>query len=208
MSQLVSVVSHASLNEDLFVLLLKPDTREMIRQTIIETYFHESADSIRGVIDENHQVSAIEKMLLKRAEEAKAINEKIIPATPQRSKAFRGVIMNLYNFTCVACRLRIITLDGKTAVDAAHIIPFEISRDDGIGNGLALCKLHHWAFDNGLISLDDEYKLIVSSAFEESGQESFLLRKLRDKTILLPKQKPFFPSLYSVHWHRKKWFQK
>lgn len=49
--------------------------------------------------------------------------------------------MKLYDYTC-ACRQRSITLDGS-AVDAAHIIPFYVSRDDGVGNGLAPCKIHH-----------------------------------------------------------------
>lgn len=206
MSQLASVVSHASLDEDLFVLLLKPDTREVIRQAIIETYFPEQTEIIRGVISETQQVNTLENLLLQHAEEARKIDEKIIPKTPQRSAAFRGVIMKLYDYTCSVCRFRIITLDGASVVDAAHIIPFTISHDDGIGNGFALCKLHHWAFDNGLISLDDKYKLIVSTAFEEKGHKAMLLKTLQSQIILLPKQKPFCPSLQSIRWHREKKF--
>lgn len=206
MSQLASIVSHASLDEDLFVLLLKPDTREIIRQTIIETYFPEQSQIIHAVINDNQQVNALENLLLKHAEKIKTIDNKIIPETPARSAAFRGVIMKLYDYTCAVCHLRIITLDGASAVDAAHIIPFAISHDDGIGNGFALCKLHHWSFDNGLISLDDKYKLIVSTAFEEKGHKAMLLKTLQSQTILLPKQKPFFPSIHSLRWHREKKF--
>lgn len=207
MSQLASIVAFASLNEDLFRLLMSADTRELIRQTIIETYFPEQADIIRAVTDESRQINALERLLIKRAEEYKASETKAIPETPQRSAAFRSVIMKLYNYTCAACRLRIITLDGASAVDAAHIIPFVESHNDGIGNGLALCKLHHWAFDIGLVALDDTYHLLISNAFDEKGPSSFLLKTLKDKTILLPSQKPFFPSLHSVRWHRERKFQ-
>ena len=56
---------------------------------------------------------------------------------------YRREIMRLYNFTCAACCLRIINLNGASAVDAARIVPFADSRDDGSNNGLALSKLHH-----------------------------------------------------------------
>ena len=44
------------------------------------------------------------------------------------------------------------TIDGHTAVDAAHIIPWSISHNDDPRNGLALCKLCHWSFDEGLLA--------------------------------------------------------
>lgn len=205
MSQLASVIAFASLDEDLFLLLHNSQVREVLRQTIIETYFFDKAELFHAVINENQQINALENLLIETAQQN--ISTKQIPETPQRSAAFRAVIMKLYDYTCAACRLRILTLDGATAVDAAHIIPFSVSRDDGIGNGLALCKLHHWAFDNGLISIDDKFCLLVSNAFEESGNEAFLLRSLQSQKIFLPKQKPFFPSLATIQWHRSNKFQ-
>lgn len=206
MSQLASVVAYASLDEDLFLLLLKLETREVIRQTIIETYFSNKVETIRGLINENQQIHALEDLLMQTAEQKKDV-DKIIPDTPKRDKAFRGVIMRLYDYTCATCRLRVITLNGETAVEAAHIIPFSISHDDNIGNGISLCKLHHWAFEIGLISINDKFQIIVSKSFEESGNEAFLLRRLQTQPILLPKQKPFFPSLMTIRWHRENRFQ-
>ena len=98
------------------------------------------------------------------------------------------------------------TLDGETAVEAAHIYPFAQSYDDSIGNGLSLCPLHHWTFDKGLFSIDDNYKMIVSKNFDESGNEAFLIKNLETKEILLPKEKPFRPSLTMIRWHRKNTF--
>ena len=110
--------------------------------------------------------------------------------------------MRLYDYTCAACRLRIIAPDGKSAVDAAHIISFAESYDDGINNGLALCKLHHWAFDTRLIAVSDKYTLLVSSGFDERGSGELLLRNLMGKKILLPSQRPFYPSLINLRQHR------
>lgn len=199
MTQIAETVLYASFDDDLFVLLLQAETRE----TIIETYFAAEAEIFRAAISENRQNFSLENLLSEQANLENANNLD----RPKRSHLFRGVIMRLYDFTCAACRFRLVTLDGMTAVDAAHIVPFSVSHDDGIGNGLALCKLHHWAFDNGLISIDDKFRLLVSTAFEESGNEAFLLRRLQSQKVFLPKQKPFFPSLATVEWHRMNKFQ-
>jgi putative restriction endonuclease len=53
-------------------------------------------------------------------------------------------------------------LDSHTAVDAAHIIPWSVSHDDGIRNGMALCKLCHWTFDKGLIGVSASYTVLLS----------------------------------------------
>jgi putative restriction endonuclease len=208
MPQLAQVVAYANFDGDLFALLLKPETREIIRQAIIESYFADQKILMQSIIDENRKVSNLERLLLEQAEHpTPKINAELASETPQRSAAFRGVIIQLYDYTCAACHLRIIALNGASAVDAAHIVPFAVSHDDGIGNGLALCKLHHWAFDVGLISLNEQYQLPVSNAFEESGPKDLLLKSLQGKKILLPSKKPFFPTLSALDWHRKTKFQ-
>lgn len=203
MTQIAENVAYARFDDDLFVLLTKPDTREIIRQTIIETYFANEAEIFRAAVNENQQNFSLENLLI---EQANLENEKNFDK-PKRSRLFRNVIMRLYDYTCAACRFRLVTLDGMTAVDAAHIIPFSVSHDDNVGNGLALCKLHHWAFDNGLISIDDNFCLIASSLFKETGNEAFLLRNLETKEIHLPRENSFRPLLPMINWHRKNVFQ-
>ena len=45
------------------------------------------------------------------------------------------------------------TPEGRTAVAAAHIIPWRYSHNDDPRNGMALCGLHHWTFDEGLVTI-------------------------------------------------------
>lgn len=206
MTHLASIVAFANLDENLFLLLHRADAREVIRQKIIEVYFPEQAEKFRLAISENQEINSIENLLLKEAEKKTPDTSKVVTDTPKRNIAFRRAIIKLYDYTCAACRLRIITLDGETAVEAAHIFPFAQSFDDSIGNGLALCPLHHWSFDKGLFSIEDNYKMIVSTNFEESGDEAFLLRSLQSREIYLPKEKPFRPSLTMIRWHRQNAF--
>lgn len=205
LAHLNKLVAYASLDPELFLLLQRPEARELFRQAIIEKHLAHYRPLIENASIENHLISEAAQKLRQQAAGSKWEEQGM--ASPVRSVAFRQEIMRLYDYTCSACRLRIITPDGRSAVDAAHIIPFSESYDDGIGNGLALCKLHHWAFDAGLLSLTDRYRLLISDAFEERGHAALLLRNLAAKSILLPQQKPFYPSLHAVRWHRSYRFQ-
>ncbi len=55
-------------------------------------------------------------------------------------------------------------VNPSPGVDAAHILPWREYELDDVCNGLCLCKLHHWAFDEGLIRIDHaagQYETIV-----------------------------------------------
>jgi putative restriction endonuclease len=62
---------------------------------------------------------------------------------------FRQQVLRAYRESCSVCRLRHVEL-----LDAAHILPDTDPRGDPIvPNGLALCKLHHAAFDRHIIGV-------------------------------------------------------
>ncbi|MGI8668461.1 MAG: HNH endonuclease [Aridibacter sp.] len=88
-----------------------------------------------------------------------SIHQKSSPPKRNTKRLSAALVMRLYDYTCAACHYRIVTLSGESAVDAAHIFPFSQSRDDSIGNGISLCKLHHWSFDRGLFAIEDDYKI-------------------------------------------------
>lgn len=206
MSQLAGIVDYATLDEDLYFLLHKAEARKALRKIIIENYFSDKAKLFSDAISENQEVNDIENLLLENATKNHFSETKVIPETPKRSVAFRRAVLRIYNYTCAACHLRILTLDGEAAVQAAHIYPFRASFDDSIGNGISLCPLHHWCFDRGLFSVTDDYTITVATNFEESGNEGFLISKLHSNSILLPKEKPLRPSLTMLSWHRQNIF--
>lgn len=199
MSHLTKLVACASLDPELFMLLQRPEAREVVRQTIIETHLSHYRPIVESAANENQLINEAARKLRQEVLSRDTENEAVSPA---RSAAFRQEIMRLYDYTCAACRLRIVTPDFKSAVDAAHIIRFADSHDDVINNGMALCKLHHWAFDEHLIAVSDSYTLLVSSSFDERGRGDLLLRNLKGEKILLPSQRPFYPSLINLRQHR------
>lgn len=91
-------------------------------------------------------------------------------------------------------------------IDACHIIPFSESYDDTVTNGIALCPNLHRAFDRGIISIDDKYKVIVSSVFKEENVK-YSIKEFQSKKIILPTQKEYHPLLDNFIWHRKNVFK-
>lgn len=71
-----------------------------------------------------------------------------------KSAVFRERVRRAYRATCLVCGRRYpptATLRSAPGVDAAHILPWSQFDLDEVFNGLCLCKLHHWAFDEALI---------------------------------------------------------
>ena len=96
----------------------------------------------------------------------------------------------------------------KSITDAAHIIPFKISGNNDVRNGISLCRLHHWSFDKGLISVDRNYKVIVSNLMLEHGPTEWLLTNLRGRLIRLPDHDKLYPAQEALTWHREEVFRR
>jgi len=67
-----------------------------------------------------------------------------------------------------------------------------------------MCSNLHRAFDAGLLSLNDNYEILIKGkrTFEENNSP-FNLRQFEGKKILLPLNEKFYPDLENLNWHRK-----
>ena len=206
-SRLREVITYVSLDDDLFVLLTDASNREIIRQTLIYVYLLDFKGGIEGLIAEGKQITEYEQALISEVEQPFSLQKPTAPIpeeSPIRSTDFRQAIMGLYDYTCAVCELRIVTMDGESATDAAHIIPFRISKNDDVRNGISLCKLHHWVFDKGLISLSTTYQILVSPLMCDRRPTEWMLTELQDKSILLPEHNQLYPAQDALAWHRAK----
>ena len=90
-------------------------------------------------------------------------------------------------------------------VDAAHLIPFSVSRNDHPSNGLSLCKNHHWAMDRHLITPTNANLWKVSpQMLDDRIKDNNYLYQLEGKSILLPEDKRFYPNPDSIAWREKR----
>lgn len=121
-----------------------------------------------------------------------------------REARFRLIVVPAYNYTCALTGYRLVTIDSGCIVDAAHIHQFADSRNNHPRNGLALCKNAHWMFDEGLWSLDDDYRVLIEpKRFDESGADALLLATKANKRIFLPANPNYWPDKAHLAWHRK-----
>ena len=65
--------------------------------------------------------------------------------------------------------MRIITGYSIQMIDACHINPFSESHDDTISNGISLCPNLHRAFGRLLITLDEDYRVVIKPFAEDES---------------------------------------
>lgn len=135
----------------------------------------------------------------------------------KRLQGFRKCIRYLYENKCAICSQRVYDFKGNPAIDAAHIQPLGGDYGpDSLKNGISLCKLHHWAFDRGLFSINDDYSLItkpIPSDEMTTPNDNNIIYDLNGKKLSLPipvKNKEGVVQYYNpdkayLQYHRKKY---
>jgi putative restriction endonuclease len=127
--------------------------------------------------------------------------EQILLNRKIREASFRWQVCEAYGDTCAVTGWRMINGTGRSEVQAAHIWAVNDGGPDVVQNGLALSATVHWLFDRHLISLTDDYGLLVSH-----NQVPEELRTLFDRQltrIRLPKDRRHWPHPAYVRRHRE-----
>ncbi len=127
--------------------------------------------------------------------EAILINRKI------RDANFRRQVCEAYDDRCAVTRLRIINGGGRSEVQAAHIWPVGDGGPDTIQNGIALSGTVHWLFDRHLISLTDDYRLLVSHNKVPSELRGLFASQMEH--IHLPENPRLWPHPAYLSRHRQ-----
>ena len=107
---------------------------------------------------------------------------------------FRVRVLDAYEETCAVCRLRHWEL-----LDAAHILPDKDPRGDPlVPNGLALCKLHHAAFDADILGVRPDLRIEVRHDVLREADGPMLkvgLQGFDGQAITVPRQKVLQPNV-------------
>lgn len=105
-----------------------------------------------------------------------------------RDTSFKDRVLTAYRDQCAVCSLQM------ELVDAAHIVPVSVpDSTDETSNGLALCSLHHRAYDRAIVTVDDQYHVLMSNKEQnrlreighDGGMQEFI-QGLRHLIILPP----------------------
>jgi putative restriction endonuclease len=131
--------------------------------------------------------------------------EHILVSRKFRDASFRRHVRSAYGNRCAMTGLQLINGGGRPEVQAAHIKPVEVDGPDTIRNGLALTGTFHWLFDRGLVSIGEDYRILVSS----HGLPDDLGRLLpSDGRLRVPERPEHLPHPAYSRWHREHRFDK
>lgn len=117
-----------------------------------------------------------------------------------RSAAFCREVLSQYDRQCAICGASRESPSGNPEVKAVHIYPRSENGVNDIRNGIALCKLHDWAFTVGWISLSNSFEIMVKEAPDRDGYQKF--QALSDASIMVPDQRQFQPHPKFIEKHR------
>ena len=119
--------------------------------------------------------------------------------------------VNLTTENSVSVKSALNTLHGYPEIStkglnhSSHISPHSSDEENRLNpkNGLLLSMLIHKCFDEGIISIDDNYRIILSDSIKDKNLLDYL-KKYENKKINLPIRKDFYPDKKLLKIHREK----
>lgn len=210
-NKLNETIIGAHLDEELFVMLLTDEARNALRDVLIKTYFDSEVQASlleQGLVNTiSYRYSQILLTQARTKRKKRADNPEDYPA-PVRDQGFRRAVVTAYDHRCALCGIRILTLEGHTVVAAAHIIPWSVSHNDDPRNGMALCRVCHWCFDEGLVGLNARYVLLLSTQLNANCNRLGYLPSLSGQIINGPIEEALWPDVNALNWHYQHTFRK
>ena len=207
---LSKAVNRIEIDKELAELLVNSESRNIIRSAISKTYFNENnffvnQENILDIIGE----SLVAETPAEYRHEIEELKEKLDKDQLEeelflRSGAFKKEILKIYDRTCCISALKINSSQNIAMVDACHVVPFADSHDDTISNGISLCPNLHRAFDRGLITIDDNYRVCISDILTEIPNNPYSIRQFNGKQLILPTKRLYYPGITNFRVHREK----
>ena len=188
-------VAHGKFDESMWQLLSEPVARHQLREALVARYFPEDREKLAAIT------------AARRADEPVDPLQEEMP--PGRDGAFRRTILEVYDYRCAACGVRVLLDQSMSLVEAAHLIPFNVSRNDKPTNGMALCPNHHWAMDRHLIAPVPDSKKpagiwrVNEDRLDDRIEGQRDLVAIAGKSVIPPGEEKFYPALESLRWREE-----
>jgi putative restriction endonuclease len=202
------MVKSISLENDLISFIDSKESRDRIISALLNGGYY-SEDERKRLIAKMKDLSGsfqYEYELIQQIRKKFSPEGQTTEDIPSRSSAFRRVVLGAYNETCAVCEMKLQTSSGTSIIDAAHILPFKKFHNDDIRNGLALCKMHHWLFDHGILSIDNHYRVLVTENIEVEYPNDIITR-FHKEDVFLPDNRDLYPHPVAIEWHRRNVFE-
>ena len=176
---------------------LKTDKSEGIdfpKQVVKIKYFRKREKKVQNEKEREIEV----KKTFELVDSSKSKRKLLTQKERKGQAAFRRDILKIYNNSCAITEIK-----QKEVLEAAHIQGYVNEESNNVQNGICLRVDIHKLFDNGLISINNDYRVIVSSMLKSTEYE-----RIDGKKIKLPNNKMHYPSANALENHNKQVFRK
>jgi hypothetical protein len=123
----------------------------------------------------------------------------------KRDQAFREIVLSNYDRTCAVTGMKF-SYSSTVEAEAVHIIAKGVRGTDDPRNGMALSRSAHWAFDQGIFTISDQYEVLVHPEASRASTAAFPILQADRKGILLPADLAYRPHPEALAWHRAERF--
>jgi putative restriction endonuclease len=170
-----------------FISFLKEkDHAEQVITTLLHTYWPEA---YHNEILETLGFGDLQSMAAYKANKPQS-----------RDKSFVVDVLDAYERKCAICGYSIRLGDALIGIDACHLKPIQHYGDDLVTNGLALCKMHHWALDRGAISINPNRQVIISEKLNGPKLDDFFVL-YNNKPIHIPRDNKKHLADANIEYH-------
>lgn len=125
----------------------------------------------------------------------------------RRDSTFRDTILRIYERRCAVCRYDGRLHTSEFGLEAAHVKWHAAGGPDQPDNGLALCTMHHKAFDRGAMGIDDDHRILISEHVTGGDAVRQWLIDFAGKPLAAPQPRQPRPALDFIRWHRTQVFR-
>ncbi|WP_423129825.1 HNH endonuclease [Gaoshiqia sp. Z1-71] len=125
--------------------------------------------------------------------------------TRVNQNVFRQIVLVNYSQRCAVS-----AIDIPEMLIASHIIPWSKNEKERLNPSNGICLSAHFdkAFDKGLITFDEEYKLMLSTQLKDYTTKDYFkswFKSFEGETIALPTK--YLPLSSFLLWHREHIFR-
>ena len=142
----------------------------------------------------NALASKVKRLGLKPSE---LLRERVAAAGREGQAQFRKDVIGAYAGRCC-----VTDCVQQEILQAAHIVPYAMTRDHSVRNGICVRIDIHSLFDCGLIAISTDYHVRISARMTDPTYTA-----LDDRQIRLPENPNHHPDAKWVQWHLSMVFQ-
>ncbi|WP_405848547.1 HNH endonuclease [Streptomyces niveus] len=193
--------AHGRLRPEVETLLADPGNLAAAARLLLEQHFTPALEAVicdavaldLTELDESAYESAYARGVRKRR---------------KRRAGFAEEVLRAYAYACAFCGFDGAIGRNPVGLEAAHVRWHSQDGPEDVGNGLALCSLHHTLFDLGVLGLLPDLRIQVSQLYVARSRAGQVIDDLHGESVATPRpgQPPVRPEF--VLWHGQQVFKR